>query len=161
LHGAGAVAERGAGDLTRPPGAGHGTVSGDSVVVSSPPVVRPSLSWVRRWPIVRADAPCVRVDGSWRGDSSRASTRKIRGGGGSARLPRPGVLHGRPSQAITTACGDDGRREPARSRVLESECRDSWIVATWASVVRVVALHGPVQVWLGAPEHAFSIGRHS
>src|SRR5204863_549529 len=115
------------GDLTWLPGAGHGTVPGDSVV----------------------DAPCVRVDGSWRGDSSRASTRKIRGGGGSARLPRPGVLHGRPSQAITTGCGDDGRREPARSRVLESECRDSWIVATWASAVRVVALHRPVQVWLG------------
>src|SRR5438876_3304687 len=52
-----------------------------------PPVVRPSLSWVCRWPMVRADAPCVRVDGSWRGDSSRASTRKIRGGGGSGRLP--------------------------------------------------------------------------
>src|SRR5205823_9528112 len=87
LHGAGAVAERGVGDLTWLPGAGHGTVPGDSVVLSSPPGVRPSLSWVCRWPMVRADAPCVRVDGSWRGDSSRASTRKIRGGGGSGRLP--------------------------------------------------------------------------
>src|SRR5947209_5896154 len=86
-----------------------------------PPVVRPSLSWVCRWLMVRADAPCVRVDGSWRGDSSRASTRKIRGGGGSARLPRPGVLHGRPWQAITTGGGDDGRRQPVRSRVLESD----------------------------------------
>src|SRR5438045_7912441 len=37
--------------------------------------------------MLRGDATCVRVDGSWRGDSSRASTRKIRGGGGSGRLP--------------------------------------------------------------------------
>ena len=59
---------------------------------------------------------------------------------------RPGALHGRPSQGITHPRGDGGGREAAGSRALES---DVDIGATWAGVVRVVALRRPVQVLLG------------
>ena len=43
-------------------------------------------------------------------------------------------------------CGDDGGREPAGSQRLESDVE---VVATWAGVVRVVAIRRPVEVLLG------------
>ena len=79
-----------------------------------------------------------------------------RGRGGGFRRPtglRPGVLHGRPSQAITTGAGmaaGEKRREVGR---LSPMSTDVDIGATWASVVRVVALHRPVQVLLGVTMH--------
>ncbi len=71
--------------------------------------------------------------------------------GGGFRRPtglRPGVLHGRPSQAITTGAkmaAGEKRREVGR---LSPTSTDVDIGATWAGVVRVVALHRPVQVSL-------------
>ena len=62
---------------------------------------------------------------------------------------RPGVLHGRSSQAISTGAempAGENRREVG---VLESAVG---IVATWAGVVRVVAIHRPVQLLLSAVE---------
>src|SRR2546426_5536764 len=63
---------------------------------------------------------------------------------------RPGALHGRPSQAITTGAemaAAEKRREVGR---LSPMSTDVDIGATWAGVVRVVALHRPVQVLLDA-----------
>src|SRR5439155_3464170 len=71
--------------ILRPPGAGHGTALGD------PLHPRCSCRGARPSPMVHAGAPCVRVDGSSRGHGSCASTRTIRGGGGSARLPSWGA----------------------------------------------------------------------
>src|SRR5437870_13769663 len=76
--------------------------------------------------------------------------------GGGFRRPtglRPGVLHGRPSQAITTGAemaAAEERREVGR---LSPMSTDVDIGATWASVVRVAALHRPVQVLLGVTMH--------
>ena len=46
-------------------------------------------------------------------------------------------------------CGDDGGREPAGSQRLESDVSEVEVVATWAGVVRVVAIRRPVEVLLG------------
>jgi len=65
---------------------------------------------------------------------------------------RPGVLHGRPSQAITTGAemaAGEKRREVGR---LSPMSTDVDIGATWTGVARMVALHRPVQVLLGRPE---------
>src|SRR6266571_5505933 len=56
-------------------------------------------------------------------------------------------------------CGDDGGREPAGSQRLESDVSEVEVVATWAGVVRVVAIRRPVEVLLGdtsANENAIS-----
>ena len=63
---------------------------------------------------------------------------------------------GSPSWSATRAalagyhhpCGDDGGREPAGSQRLESDVSEVEVVATWAGVVRVVAIRRPVDVLL-------------
>src|SRR5438045_4920265 len=63
---------------------------------------------------------------------------------------------GSPSWSATRAgfagyhhrCGDDGGREPAGSQRLESDVSEVEVVATWAGVVRVVAIRRPVEVLL-------------
>ena len=68
-----------------------------------------------------------------------------------------GGLPGSPSWSATRAalagyhhrCGDDGGREPAGSQRLESDVSEVEVVATWAGVVRVVAIRRPVEVLLG------------
>ena len=76
-------------------------------------------------------------------------------------------MHGQPGSPSSSAtraalagyrhrCGDDGGREPAGSQRLESDVE---VVATWAGVVRVVAIRRPVEVLLGdtsANENAIS-----
>src|SRR5439155_17169231 len=99
--------------------------------------------------------PVLRVFAS---TGHRAAMARARAAGRSGvaagpRGSRPGVLHGRSSQAISTGAEMPGGENRREVRCLGMLAADAEVVATWAGVVRMVALHRPVQVLLdGCPD---------